>query len=956
MLSIEGKDGIIDHVTQHFIYEDTLSQCYTLNVQLRLDSALDFKQIVFRNAHLSYLSPAGERKFIHGFVTDLDIEYDPAKKYHFNTVTIRPFLYLLRFSRQFRVFNKQSYLSQAQLVVNNLLRERSLPANRAEFNVTDSLLTTEFNRSLVQHADNDLAFFEQTLQMGARYYFVQHENFEQLVVIDTPQALPNRDQVIDHLPDKKDAVTQNEVPVFYQFGLNQTLSRKAKPFYFDPFDPEGSRARTGKSSQEEIGITSIPCYAPSDQYDLIAARLTDQLNAHQKTFTIGSYYSDLLIGEHLQVNRYQRPEPVEVFIESLKMHAEQYNDVWRFETSGLARPYSDHGAWLGPYQEPAKMPGFLRGGMIPELANINDMGQHQVQFPIDLAAGNENPPVMLRELQETSTQGGGAAHSVTGKAEVLLASQNGLNTDWMIVGSLTNEGRESPVTPENYRQSRVETTSGLGMHLTRQDASNPYGQLAVHLQDSDAHDAHISLGTNQDLLDTSATVHGIQESSSGYAKRVASGNHYETVGDVDNPIIQSALTQDAPCGFTQHHTEINVAQGSYSQVYQSDAAGMKTVQAVSATKKPILNPAIKHYIYVVPESILITALSMQLFGSESSARKEIFHHLILQTYGTQLPAGAWVYLPMVNQKYSADDLRPIQMTMKAIQTAHAKLDEATQSLYASGISLLGYAYFSLEKSAEFASTGFDLADKNFTAVKAAAEDLASLGEKAHRIGLTGNQAAMITLKSEITEATEALTQKIQTFIDKAGLPKDMATIEADTKIPWQRNILSLQDLLENKEIKGLQAIYMKGQNTALISSGLGKLLLALGVADTGFKIYKACKANPKSPLCYQAAAEDGGEFGGNVGGSIIGTRAAGAALDAMSVPAEEGVVAGSTETAGEFLGCNVALDIETAGTGFFICTAAVFATSASAGYLGGWLGEKGGAMLYKNKFTVKGNH
>ncbi|MCX7123253.1 MAG: hypothetical protein NTV32_06275, partial [Gammaproteobacteria bacterium] len=246
---------------------------------------------------------------------------------------------------------------------------------------------------------------------------------------------PNRGQVIEHLPDKKDTVTQNETPFFYQFGLNQTLSRKAKPFYFDPFDPEGSRARTEKSSQIDPGITSIPCYAPSDQYDLIAARLTDQLNAHQKTFTIGSYYSDLLIGERLQVNHYQRPEPVEVFIESLKIHAEQYNDVWRFEVSGLARPYSDQGAWLGPYQEPAKMPGFLRGGMIPELANINDMGQHQVQFPIDLAAGNENPPVMLRELQETTTQGGGAAHSVTGKAEVLLASQNGLNTDWMIVGS-----------------------------------------------------------------------------------------------------------------------------------------------------------------------------------------------------------------------------------------------------------------------------------------------------------------------------------------------------------------------------------------------------------------------------------------------------------------------------------------------------------------------------------------
>ena len=937
MLSIESKNGVLDYVTQHFVYEDTLSQCYTLNVQLRLDNALDFTQIVFRNAHLSYVSPSGKRKFIHGFVTDLEIDYDPAKQYYLNTLTIRPFLYLLRYSRQFRVFNQQSYLSQAQWVVNQLLRECSLPASRVEFKVTDSLLTTEFNRALVQYADNDLAFFEQTIQMGARYYFVQHEHFEQLIVIDTPQALPNRDQVIAHRPDKKEAITQNEVPVFYQFGLNQNLSRKAKPFYFDPFDPATSRARTGKGSQEELGITAIPCYAPTDQYDLIAARLTDQLNAHQKTFSIGSYYSDLLIGERLQVNRHQHqhPEPVDVFIESLKIHAEQYNEVWRFETSGLARPYSGQGAWLGPYQKPAKMPGFLRGGMIPVLANINDMGQHQVQFPVDLVSGNENPAVMLRDLQETSTQGGGVAHSVTGKAEVLLASQDGLNTDWMIVGSLTGEGRESIVTPENYRQSRVEMSSGLNLHLTRQDATNPYGQLGVHLQDSDAHDAHISLGTHSDLLDSSATAHGIQESSSGYAKRVASGNYYETVGDVNHPIMQSALTQDAPGGFTRHRSEINVAHGAYSQVYQSDAAGVKTDQAVSASRKSVLNPAIKHYIYVVPEPILIIALSTKLFGSESSVRKEIFHHLILQTYGTNLPAGAWVYIPMVGQKYSADDLHLIQMTMKAIQCAHIKLDEVTQSLYASGISLLGVAYFSLEKSAELMSTGFDLADKNFDAVKAAAEDLASLGEKAHRIGLTGNQAAMISLKADITAATEALTQKIQTFIDKAGLPKDMATIEADTKIPWQRNILSLQDLLENQELKGLQAIYIKGQNAALISSGLGKFLFAIGAADTGFKIYQACKANPKSPLCYQAAAEDGGEFAGNIVGGALGSTGAYAAL-------------GTSEA--EFLGCNMALDVETMGTGALACTAIIFGTSiVSADYIGK-VGEKTSDFLYQKIF------
>ncbi len=919
MLSIEGKEGVISHPAQHFVYEGALSQCYTLKVQLRLDEALDFKQIVFQNAHLSYTSPKGERQFIHGFVSDLEVEYDPAKTYYFNTLTIRPFLYLLHYSRQFRVFNKQSYLSQAQLVVNNLLKARGLPANRAEFNITDPLLTTEFNRSMVQYADNDLAFFEQTLQMGARYYFIQHEDFEQLVVIDTPQALPNREQVIEHLPDKKDAITQNESPVFYHFGLNQGPSRKAKPFYFDPYNPAASRARVGNGSQEELGFTAISCYAPTDQYDLIAARLTDQLNAHQKTFSIGSYYSDLLIGEHLQVQRYQCLEPVDVFIESLKIHGQQYNEVWRFEVSGLARLYSDQGAWLGPYQAPTKMPGFLRGGMIPELAPLNDMGQHQVQFPIDLAAGNENPLVMLRELQETTTQGGGVAHSVTGKAEVLLASQNGLNTDWLIVGSLTNEGRESTVTPDNYRQSKIQTSSGLSMHLTRQDAGSPYGQLGMHLQDSNAHAAHINLGTNQNLLDTSAAAHGIQESSSGYAKRVASGNHYDTVGAVNNPVSQSALTQDAPGGFTQHHTEVNVGQGTYTQVYQSDAAGMKHVQAANNSKQArVVNPQIVHYFYVMPEKTDIMSLSKTLMSTASAHQNMLFNHINLQVYGGILPAGAWVYLPMANQSYQVDDIAAVQQGMQQIQR---QVDQTSpDDLSAYGLWHQVFGWF-LDNAMTFENSYFQISSKSIqnqlNQVSDMLNKIGQINAEAKASVFAGSAANAAQFRMQAQAAGASLHTQVQTFLDKLGLPDDdfKTHFENDTGLAYNRNILGIKStVLGGKELELLSQAKLKGLTissaariTGYVGTGLNGVTNAADTAET------CRKYGDGSTLCHETAVGDTAYFGAS---EALGDLTGGATA--------------------EWLGCNALLDFETLGLGTIGCTIAVGGIASGVGGASGF--------------------
>jgi hypothetical protein len=151
------------------------------------------------------------------------------------------------------------------------------------------------------------------------------------------------------------------------------------------------------------------------------------------------------------------------------------------------------------------------------------------------------------------------------KAEVLIASQNGISSDWLTMGSFTNESREATVTQENYRDSRIDTHSGLAVHMRRTDETNPHGELGVHLQNAQGKSSHLNLGTNNDLLSQAPDAHGTQVASTSHAKTLSSANHYTTVGEVDNPVVQTSLTQEG--GKLQSHKETNVSNGSSSQTY-----------------------------------------------------------------------------------------------------------------------------------------------------------------------------------------------------------------------------------------------------------------------------------------------------------------------------------------------------------------------------------------------------
>jgi uncharacterized protein involved in type VI secretion and phage assembly len=184
MLSIHNEeDEDFRFSITKFQFESALSQCYTLRVELHSDEALpEFSCISLQPAHFSFTNESGDLEWIHGYVTALDS----------HCLTLRPFLYLLHYARQFKVWSGQSRISMAKSLIDPLIKQMGRSASAVQWNVSDPLLTEADPRFVLQYADNDLASFEDLLQLSARYYFVQTETEEQLVLIDQPSSMNRR--------------------------------------------------------------------------------------------------------------------------------------------------------------------------------------------------------------------------------------------------------------------------------------------------------------------------------------------------------------------------------------------------------------------------------------------------------------------------------------------------------------------------------------------------------------------------------------------------------------------------------------------------------------------------------------------------------------------------------------------------------------------------------------------
>lgn len=576
---VSWAKGSMDNSTtviSSFVFEDAMSDIYRLSISCHgafdalLPEAFDLVNFTFGAQSIS------------GMLLSITRHEDIQKNRWDYVLEIRPRLYILALRRSISLYPNVSInnilldlLAQARLSLNN----QELPYENL---VSNSLYTTSLKRLEISYAATDLEYLQALLQYGIRFCFEETQAGEQVVFVDDMFKLPQHKASLCFQPDKKEDVGQ-DAPNIYQCKRQarwQPLHGCA--VYYDPLAVSASLANLMQAEQTpndqklnysgNPNIWATPCYSPPGIQAEMNARVDALVHSQDYSYEIFSYYSGLRAGEQVQL------EAIEGFIESVILTGIFEHELWRYDSRAIFRSFKES-SYSGSYIKRMALPGTLSGVEIQPTQQVNDLGEFKVKFPLRFVTDADNEPwVDCRDLQVTSTAQGGASHSMSSAAEVLIASMNGAPYQWVILGSLDNNERPSKITSTNYRESHISTQGGVNLHLRRQDISNPYSEMNMRMQDSQNNPASINLGTSIPAMAADSNVHGIQEISSGYAKRAIMGNFYDTVGSPDNPVDQLALIINNNSGKTSLNRQTHVSDGGVcSKNYYTSAIGAQNI-------------------------------------------------------------------------------------------------------------------------------------------------------------------------------------------------------------------------------------------------------------------------------------------------------------------------------------------------------------------------------------------
>jgi hypothetical protein len=542
-----------------FTFDDRMSALYTLKITCHgaIDVAMPelFSSITFKFNHVK----------ISGMLTSITRHEDAIKQRWDYVLEIRPRLYALALRRNINLYPNKSISD----IIQALLQNARAPYTNL---ITDSLFVTPCQRLEISYADNNFEYLQALTQYGIRFYFEETATGEQVVFVDALYKLTQHSETLFFHPDKQEDVCRDQ-PLIYRIEQQQKYSQVVGRAIF--YDPKAVKASLSnmmhslKSPNDKIANMSgqpllwmSPCYSPPDITQSMSNYVHQLKHANDHCYKLHSYYSGLRAGQRVAL------ENITGFIEAVKLSGQFEHGTWHFDSIAVMRHDHDR-SWLGPCIQRLPLPATLTGAEIQSEDQVSNIGEFKVKFPKRfLTDANNDPWVSFRDLQATSTSAGGASHSMSGTAEVMISSQNGASYDWIILGSLDNNERPSNINAVNYHESRMNTSGGVNVHLRHQDLSNPYSEINMSVQDTQQHPAGINLGSSLDLLKNNPQAHGIQEVSSGYGKRAIMGNVYHTVGSVDNPVQQSALVQDAQSGLTSLTQQVNISgSGMYLKRY-----------------------------------------------------------------------------------------------------------------------------------------------------------------------------------------------------------------------------------------------------------------------------------------------------------------------------------------------------------------------------------------------------
>lgn len=488
---------------------ETVSQLFRfeLNLVSPIDNDLDLPEFLNQPAKLIMLRE-DEHKELHGILSDLE-EVGRSKDFaHYHCVLV-PRLWKLSLFYQSRVFQNKSVPD----IISDVLKGAGLGGNDFKLQLKRSYAPREY---CAQYRETDLNFISRLMEYEGIYYFFDHSDGKDVVVIvDDNSADPKinppdeiksyvgegfeteEEEVVSELTWHERVVTGKVVLKDYNYRTPETnmsaesqLDRNSPGLYYeygDHFKSASQGEALAKIRNQEIESARRVIAGGSDCRGFHAGF----------KFTLARHYRDALNGDYLltQVSHFGG----QAGGIGVSGGAGGAGTTYRNEFSCIPADVQYRPPRITP--EP-RIPGIMTarvesaGG---EYAYLDEEGRYRVKMPFDLSsAGSGKASRAIRLAQPYSGAGYGMHFPVHAGAELVWACVDG-NVDRPLgLSTIPNPSRSSPVAAKNKSQNVVRTAAGN--EFLMEDLK---GETLISLKTTDAH--NILLDDKDDKIDIITT-------------------------------------------------------------------------------------------------------------------------------------------------------------------------------------------------------------------------------------------------------------------------------------------------------------------------------------------------------------------------------------------------------------------------------------------------------------------
>ncbi len=362
---------------------------------------------------------------------------------------------------------------------------------------------------------------------------------------------------------------------------------------------------------------------------------------------------------------------------------------------------------------------------------------------------------------------------------------------------------------------------------------------------------------------------------------------------------------------------MNPGSGSNGQVGAvASAVGLMDVEVLTpyqfkareAKKLQDIQTLSTHY-FVVEKTISLSQLAGELYPDGGTVKQEFLQINQVIASGGEVTPGQFLYIPPAN---GCPVVSVITAKLQQLDAQHKTMTQDEQNTMGVWHAVGGAGLFMAEAGGEISKNYLEQQRED---IETTLKKIKSLGKQAKAASKAGDKAKLAETRAKIHVAGEELDKNIKTLIQGITYKRMIVKEEFTqaTKVPWRREILDLKRAgVKPEVIDSIDNFHKVAITSSKAIKVAGGAAIVLTVGDAGYNIAETCKENPGGKLCYREVATQTAGTAASLGAGEVG-----------------GIVAGEVV-------CNIALDLETAGTGALVCgiLAPAFGSMAAGSVVG----------------------